>query len=178
MTKISSSISCSLLTILALVVPVLFPKLSINWVASLYFLYFSISIFSSWTVLFNSFTCLTTFFFIYLRDLFVSFLRASTSSPVFFKCVFFFFKIIFDFFFLQSSCSFPPCLPTDIFSSPVSKKMSPFLLPHQHYPLPGVSLRPDQAVLCCICFRGLLSSSVCCLVGGLVSWSYQALYPP
>ena len=32
-----------------------------------------------------------------------------------------------------------------------------------------LSLSPDQAVLCCICDRGLISAVLCCLVGGLVS---------
>jgi hypothetical protein len=32
-----------------------------------------------------------------------------------------------------------------------------------------LSLRPDQAVLCCVCVGGLGPASVCCLVGGLVS---------
>jgi hypothetical protein len=49
----------------------------------------SISIFSSWTILFNSFTCLIAFFCISIRVLFVSSLRASTCLPVFFL---FFFK--------------------------------------------------------------------------------------
>jgi hypothetical protein len=31
------------------------------------------------------------------------------------------------------------------------------------------SLRPDQAILCCICLRGLRSASVFCMVGGSVS---------
>ena len=31
------------------------------------------------------------------------------------------------------------------------------------------SLRPDQAVLCSICARSLMSASVCCLVGGSMS---------
>jgi hypothetical protein len=32
-----------------------------------------------------------------------------------------------------------------------------------------LSLRPDQAILCCICVGGLISPGVCCLVGGPVS---------
>jgi hypothetical protein len=32
-----------------------------------------------------------------------------------------------------------------------------------------LSLRPDQAVLCCICVRGLRAASVCCLVDSSVS---------
>jgi hypothetical protein len=32
-----------------------------------------------------------------------------------------------------------------------------------------LTLRPDQAVLCRICVRGLRPASVCCLVGCLVS---------
>jgi hypothetical protein len=56
----------------------------------------------------------------------------------------------------------------------------PFTPSHQNFPTPCglkslkgwvllLSLRPDQAVLCCICVRGLISAGVCCLVGGSVS---------
>ena len=82
--------------------------------------------------------------------------------------------------FLQFSHYPPPILFTNSSSShsstPISNRMSPspYLL-YQACPLPRVSsylglvhllsLRPDQAVLCCICVRGLISASVCCLVG-------------
>lgn len=31
-----------------------------------------------------------------------------------------------------------------------------------------LSLRPGQAVLCCMCVQSLISANICCLVGGSV----------
>ena len=60
------------------VVPVLSPMFSISRVASICdFSIVSISIFRSWIILANSFTCLIIFYFISLRDLFISPLKTS-----------------------------------------------------------------------------------------------------
>jgi hypothetical protein len=82
--EIYSSISCILLMIFVSVAPYLFPRFSISGVASICdFFIVSISIFGSWTVLFNSFTCLIVFSYISLRDLFISSLMAFTCLSVF-----------------------------------------------------------------------------------------------
>ena len=88
MPEILSSVSAALLALFAWVAPDLFPRFSISSVASIYdFLIVSISIFRTWTTLFNYFTCLIVFSYISLRDLFVSSLRASTRLPVFWWCL-------------------------------------------------------------------------------------------
>ena len=82
--EIPSSISHILLVVLASMTPVLFPRFFISRIVSLcVFLIVSISIFRSWMVLFNSFTCLDVFSCNSLRDFCVSFLRASICLPVF-----------------------------------------------------------------------------------------------
>ena len=62
----------------------------------------------------------------------------------------------------------PKCL-IPVLLSPVSKSMSPppTKLPHSLALL--LPLRPDQAVLCCICVGSPGSALVCCLVGGPLS---------
>jgi len=77
--KSLSSISCILLVMLASVTLDLFSRFYISRVVSLCaFFIVSFSIFKSWTVLFNSFTCLVVFYCNSLRDFCVSSLRAST----------------------------------------------------------------------------------------------------
>jgi len=79
--------------------------------------------------------------------------------------------------FLQSRLHPPPSLPHDrslSHTSPRPRLPSPLgqtsLRPQS---LKGLvhflSLSPDQAVLCCICVRSLISAGVCSLVGGSVS---------
>jgi len=81
---IHSSSSCIMLVMLASIVLVLFSWFSISRVVSTCdFFIVSVSIFRSWTVLFNSFTCLISFSCISFRDLLVSSLRVSTSLSVF-----------------------------------------------------------------------------------------------
>lgn len=85
--EILSTLSYFLLVILTSVTLGLFPRFSISRVSILCdFFIVSISIFKSWTVLFNSFTCLIVFSCISLRDFCVSSLWASTCLPVF--CIF------------------------------------------------------------------------------------------
>ena len=86
--EILSSISCILLVMLASVAPVLFLKLFISSVASIcVFFTVSISISSSWAVLFHSFTCLY-FSVISLKDLFESSLRDSLPVCLYFPAYF------------------------------------------------------------------------------------------
>jgi hypothetical protein len=58
--------------------------------------------------------------------------------------------------------------------------MSPLPIPCQAFPLPEasnisrvrkqlLSLRPDKAVLCCVCNEDLEPANACCLVGGSAS---------
>jgi hypothetical protein len=69
--EILSSISCVLLLMLVSVVPVVFPRFSVSRSSSVYdFFIASISIFRSCTVLFISFTYLTVFSWVCLRDMF------------------------------------------------------------------------------------------------------------
>ena len=84
------------------------------------------------------------------------------------------------FIFVQSICCLPPGLPSHSSSSNYSSSLSP-----RECPLPTrvshslgpqvsrwlghlLSLRPDQAVLCCICVRGHWPASVCCMIAGSV----------
>jgi hypothetical protein len=86
--EILSFISYILFVLLLSMAPDLFPRFSISRVVSLCdFLIVSTSIFRSWIVLFNSFTCLDVFSWNSLRDFCVSSLRASTYLPVF-SCIY------------------------------------------------------------------------------------------
>lgn len=75
--------------LLASEAPDFFLRFSISMVTSIcHYFVVSIYIFRSWTILFNSFSCLKVFSCISLKDflfvcLFVSILRASTHLPVF-----------------------------------------------------------------------------------------------
>ena len=67
MPEILSSTSCVLLVMFAAIVPLLFPRFSISWVASFYVISITfISIFKSQTVLFISFAHLIVFYCISL----------------------------------------------------------------------------------------------------------------
>jgi hypothetical protein len=82
--EILFSISYILLVMLASMATDFFPRISISRVVSLCDVFIvSTSIFRSWIVLFNSFTCLVVFSCNSLRDFCVSSLRASTCLPVF-----------------------------------------------------------------------------------------------
>ena len=60
--------------------------------------------------------------------------------------------------------STPPhlCLQEDISLSP---QLSPLLGASNLLRVYLLPLRPDEAILCCMCVGGLLPASVCCLVG-------------
>jgi hypothetical protein len=79
--EILSSTSCILL--LMTMTPDLSPRFSVSRVVALFNFYIvSTSIFNSWMVLLNSFTCLGIFSYNSLRDFCVSSLRAPTYLPV------------------------------------------------------------------------------------------------
>jgi hypothetical protein len=87
--EILSSISCILLVVLVSMTPDLFPSVSFSSVAFLCdFLIAYISIFRSWVVLFNSFSCLFVFSCNSLKDFCVTSLLASTCYLLYiFKAV-------------------------------------------------------------------------------------------
>jgi hypothetical protein len=75
-------------------------------------------------------------------------------------------------FFLKSShypLLFPICGPTSHSSSPLFPRGCPHPVHSgQSFPLPGASSL-SYIHICCICVRGLVSPSKCCLVGSSVS---------
>jgi hypothetical protein len=82
--EILFSISYILLVMLASVAPNFFPTFSISSVVSVCdFFIVSTSIFRSWMILFNSFTCLDVFSCNSLRNFYIFSLRASSCLPVF-----------------------------------------------------------------------------------------------
>ena len=96
---------------------------------------------------------------------------------------FFFLFLFFNNLILLDSPVFTDCSPSHT-SSPHPNYLQEDvptlqLLPHQNFPLPGasslmgwvplLSLRPVQAVLCCIYDGGLTSAGISYLVGGWVS---------
>ena len=81
--EILASITCFLLVMLKSMTHDFFPMVSISRAVSLWvFFIVSTSIFRSWMVLFNSFTCLFAFSCISLRDFCVSYLRTSSGLTV------------------------------------------------------------------------------------------------
>ena len=87
------------------------------------------------------------------------------------------------FIYLHSRHCPPLLVPTPTVFHPPSAHLPPRgCFPTNRPPLPWglkfsrtkyIPLKPDQAVLCCTCARGLGPAYVCCLVGGSVSGSSQ-----
>ena len=106
------------------------------------------------------------------------------AQPVFF--LFYFSLSFYHYYFFKSPVIAPllvhsTTVPHPISPPPVSKRMPstpaparpPYSLGLKSLEAHLLPLRPDQAVLCCICVGGLRPAHECCLVGGSVSESSQ-----